>query len=191
MIRLATAFIAATLALAASASAQDQQAKSLLARAAVLDNTCRGAVAKNDEDQKRIDASCCERQKVNMQLNQLGWCYGKRGQIGADMRWHRCTSTSQRLEAADVTTYCKAEAAPAAAPAQAQQTTCQGVLSEVPNTGGDNFRVGACTFTIDQYEGVIITDKCRVGRPCTVLARVRKDTRGTWITHAYEARGRK
>ena len=66
--------------------------------------------------------------------------------------------------------------------------TCRGILKEVENTGGDNVKVGPCQFTIDQYTGVLITDKCRSGQPCTVRARVVKDRRGLWITHAYSVR---
>ena len=72
--------------------------------------------------------------------------------------------------------------------ADGRDMTCRGILNEVENTGGDNVKVGPCQFTIDQYTGVDITDKCRSGQPCTVRARVVRDRRGLWIKHAYSAR---
>ena len=66
--------------------------------------------------------------------------------------------------------------------------TCQGILSAVRDSE-DNFRVGQCLFSIDQYTGVVVDEKCRIGRPCTVQARIKKDDRGTWITHVYTAAG--
>ncbi len=48
------------------------------------------------DDAEQRSAACCGRTLTGVRLNQLGWCYGKQGQIGADMRWHRCTSASQR-----------------------------------------------------------------------------------------------
>jgi hypothetical protein len=79
-------------------------------------------------------------------------------------------------------------AAHAAEALNGRDMTCRGILNEVENTGGDNVKVGPCQFTIDQYTGVDITDKCRSGQPCTVRARVVRDRRGLWIEHAYSAR---
>jgi hypothetical protein len=66
--------------------------------------------------------------------------------------------------------------------------TCRGRLIEEENTGGDNVKIGPCKFTIDQYTGVIVHNKCRNGQPCTVQARVVKDERGLWISRVYSAR---
>src|SRR5262249_16001363 len=61
--------------------------------------------------------------------------------------------------------------------ADGRDKTCRGILREVENTGGDNVKIGPCQFTIDQYAGVDITNKCRFGQPCTVHARVVRDGR--------------
>jgi hypothetical protein len=36
------------------------------------------------------DRACNERPKVAAQLARRGWCYGKKGEIGAQMVWHHC-----------------------------------------------------------------------------------------------------
>jgi hypothetical protein len=53
---------------------------------------CRGGAG----DAARTDAACAERERLGGRLDGLDWCYGKRGQIGAEMQWHRCMSTSLR-----------------------------------------------------------------------------------------------
>jgi hypothetical protein len=73
-----------------------------------------------------------------------------------------------------------------AATARTSDMMCQGILNAIGNSE-DRFRVGQCVFAIDQYTGVVIDEKCRIGRPCTVRARIKKDARGMWIEHAYEA----
>ncbi len=78
-------------------------------------------------------------------------------------------------------------------PAAAQEDagtdmTCRGKLIAQEGSGGDNIKIGSCIFTIDQYSGVVITNECRIGKRCTVRARVVKDKRGVWIDHVYSAR---
>jgi hypothetical protein len=92
----ASMVMAATL-LASAAQAQSPEVERLMRRNQVLDGICRGSSG------AASDQACCERTKVGVRLNRLGWCYGKHEQIGADMRWHRCTSTSQRHNLSD---YC-------------------------------------------------------------------------------------
>jgi hypothetical protein len=36
------------------------------------------------------------RDRLGEVLIKRGYCYGMRGQIGAEMRWHKCTSRSLR-----------------------------------------------------------------------------------------------
>jgi len=63
--------------------------------------------------------------------------------------------------------------------------TCQGTLINTDREAGDTAKIGSCTFTIDAYTGVSITDKCRFGRRCTVRARLV----GNDITHVYSVQG--
>lgn len=58
-----------------------------------IDSLCRGAIT---DDEKLRAAVCDFRDQLGVALNQRGYCYGIRNQIGADMRWHRCTSASIR-----------------------------------------------------------------------------------------------
>jgi hypothetical protein len=85
------------LASSAVAQAQTKEVQGLLRHAGTLNEMCRGGM----DDPKQTDAACCARTWVGIRLNQLGWCYGARGQIGAEMRWHRCTGRSYRTDPAD------------------------------------------------------------------------------------------
>ena len=62
----------------------------------LLDGICRSHIPDSPHAHDRRAAACCGRTLMNVRLNQLGWCYGKRGQTGADQRWHRCTRESHR-----------------------------------------------------------------------------------------------
>ncbi|WP_354265970.1 SH3 domain-containing protein [Bradyrhizobium sp. I1.7.5] len=57
---------------------------------------CRGGSG----DSAKTDAACAERERLGERLDGLDWCYGKRGQIGAEMQWHGCVSSSLRPERA-------------------------------------------------------------------------------------------
>ena len=50
-------------------------------------STCRGSTKPESVETK---ASCENREVMGAALNAAGWCHGRRGQIGADMNWHRC-----------------------------------------------------------------------------------------------------
>ncbi len=43
-----------------------------------------------------VMAACAERSEYGERLGALGMCYGKRGEFGYQMRWHRCGPTSNR-----------------------------------------------------------------------------------------------
>jgi hypothetical protein len=92
--------LAAAMFLSTVAHAQTGETARLLNRERALDGICRGGTT--DDEMKR-GAACCERTQVGVRLNRLGWCYGKRGQIGADMDWHHCTRASERFKLGD---YC-------------------------------------------------------------------------------------
>jgi len=53
---------------------------------------CRGGPA----DSPLTEAACSERERYGSRLAAQGRCYGKRGQIGADMKWHVCSADSLR-----------------------------------------------------------------------------------------------
>ena len=57
-----------------------------------LDLLCRGEPGDNPLHYK----ICATRAKVGRLLDRMGWCYGKREQISAEMRWHPCEKNSIR-----------------------------------------------------------------------------------------------
>jgi hypothetical protein len=78
------------------------EAKDLRTAEGLLDGICRGSTSDN-EDMKGY--SCQARQAVISALDKLGWCYGKIGEIGAKMRWHKCTRGSQHTDVKNLHTY--------------------------------------------------------------------------------------
>ena len=57
-----------------------------------LDGLCRGSTG----DTPNLDIICEARDQAFNLASRLGYCYGKRNQIGADMRWHKCTRDSNK-----------------------------------------------------------------------------------------------
>lgn len=78
------------------------EATDLLTAESVLDGRCRGS---NNDNKDMIGYSCQARQAVISALDKLGWCYGKTGQISADMRWHKCTKGSQHTDVTNLHAY--------------------------------------------------------------------------------------
>lgn len=76
---------------ASPAMAQPLPITDLLAIQHELNNLCRGWPG-----DVRTDEVCELRDQMDKLLNRLGYCYGKRDQIGADMRLHKCTKESNR-----------------------------------------------------------------------------------------------
>jgi hypothetical protein len=68
-------------------------ANELIYMARHFNKYCRGAVT---EDSKLLESICNIRDRLFNALSKRGFCYGKQGQIGADMRWHKCTRNSLR-----------------------------------------------------------------------------------------------
>jgi Bacterial SH3 domain len=93
---------------------------------------CRGGSG----DSAATDAACIEREKLGEKLDGLDWCYGMRGQIGADMSWHRCVAASLRPEHA--TTNCVI-ADPTSTPLNLRTSPNGKVIGTVPN--GDRAKV--------------------------------------------------
>ena len=93
MIRALLPFLAA-LSLASAASAQSRHdPRSMIMLWHEANAQCRGSSIDNPDTQ----SACEERETYSKRLDQLGWCYGKRGEAGYQMKWHRCTRQSIRF----------------------------------------------------------------------------------------------
>lgn len=75
---------------AGAATAQAQSADELIASYRKLNSACRGGSG----DDPRTQKACAERDRIVAGLQRVGYCYGRRGQIGAQMSWHRCGADS-------------------------------------------------------------------------------------------------
>jgi hypothetical protein len=85
--------LAALLLLAVPAFGQAQPAtEKLFAVWRDLNTFCRGWSG----DDKHLDEVCKTRDEMDEALRKLGYCYGKKGQSGAEMTWHKCTANSNR-----------------------------------------------------------------------------------------------
>jgi hypothetical protein len=71
---------------------QSNVSKDAVAVAAKLNQLCRGLSG----DSAHLDDICEARDRAFKVAEGLGYCYGKRDQIGADHRWHRCVRDSNR-----------------------------------------------------------------------------------------------
>ena len=78
----------ASLAAALAQAPAPASVEALVKRWHVLNSDCRGS------SPPISDRACDERPKVAAQLARLGWCYGMKGQIGAQMVWHQCGKAS-------------------------------------------------------------------------------------------------
>lgn len=48
------------------------------------------------EDDPHTGEACAVREKVSKLLKRSGYCFGKKGQYGGEMWWHKCTANSLR-----------------------------------------------------------------------------------------------
>lgn len=78
--------------LAAPALAQTDRAEAVLAWHQDANTRCRGGSG----DSQATWQACGERDAYGRVLNGMGWCYGRRGESGAAMNWHRCEANSNR-----------------------------------------------------------------------------------------------
>ena len=78
--------------IAGAAMAQAMSEDELLADYRSLNSACRGGSG----DDPRTQRACAERDRIVAALQQAGYCYGRRGQVGAQMSWHRCGADSLR-----------------------------------------------------------------------------------------------
>lgn len=86
------ALVLAAIMVAGIAMAQVQSGDELIANYRALNSICRGGSG----DDPRTQKACAERDRVVAGLQQAGYCHGRRGQIGAQMSWHRCGADSLR-----------------------------------------------------------------------------------------------
>jgi hypothetical protein len=78
--------------LADVATAQTLPTKDLVAIESDLNSMCRGWFG----DDPHTDQICTVRDKMAKLLGTMGYCYGKQGQSGYQMQWHKCTKGSIR-----------------------------------------------------------------------------------------------
>jgi len=81
--------------------ADDLVVHNLIKADELLDGICRSA----DPDSSDAKLACKARQVVYEAIDKHNWCYGKIGQVGADMRWHKCGKNSQRPTQEDLHSY--------------------------------------------------------------------------------------
>jgi hypothetical protein len=82
--------------------ASEWEATDLLTAESLLEGICRGSTSDNKD---MLGYSCQARQAVISALDKLGLCYGKTGQVAADMRWHKCTEGSQHTDLTNLHAY--------------------------------------------------------------------------------------
>jgi hypothetical protein len=82
--------------------ADDWIVQNLIKADELLDGICRGTA---DPDSSDAKLACKARQVVYEAIDKHNWCYGKIGQVGADMRWHKCGKNSQRPTQEDLHSY--------------------------------------------------------------------------------------
>lgn len=70
----------------------DKDAQNILSAEDTLNGFCRGWRGDKPETQE----ACIARDKLVAVLKDNGWCYGKKGQAGYQMKWHKCTNDSER-----------------------------------------------------------------------------------------------
>jgi hypothetical protein len=71
---------------AAPVAANTWSDATLLQREAVENEGCRGGPGNDNKTWEH----CGARDILDEQLKDRGWCYGKPGQYGSQMEWHRC-----------------------------------------------------------------------------------------------------
>ncbi len=86
------AVMALGLALSLPAAAQERRPwpNYLIELQAKANELCRGVSGDNPQS----EALCQVRDDLTRRLRAQGLCYGERGQIGAEMRWHWCNANS-------------------------------------------------------------------------------------------------
>jgi|GEM_PF-2388062 hypothetical protein len=83
---------AAALGCAVPAFGRDDPMKAMISAEHDLDVMCRDG---SPEEFTTVEA-CKTRDKLVKGLHDKGYCYGRKGQAGADMQWHKCGPNSVR-----------------------------------------------------------------------------------------------
>lgn len=81
---LTTFYLCAALVLPAAAAPSVQE---LLKAEAAANAACRGST---EPESIQTQEECDRRDRLVGRLSQEGMCYGRQGEVGAQMRWHRC-----------------------------------------------------------------------------------------------------
>lgn len=84
--------LAVALIVAAFGSQANAASPELLSSYKLLNEQCRGG---NPDKPSTLNA-CDKRQNVSQALKNAGYCFGKSGQYGGEMWWHRCAAASLR-----------------------------------------------------------------------------------------------
>lgn len=78
----------------ALANGQPDEVQSLITQWKEQNTLCRGLHG----DDPRMPVACDARQELGRKIDALGWCYGRKGELGYQMVWHRCGPDSERYE---------------------------------------------------------------------------------------------
>ena len=132
------AFVCAVIMLVGSPAMALDQDDDAVAVARTLSQLCRGMPGDAEHHTEICEASY---RALNV-ATRLGYCYGKKSQIGADYRWHKCTRDSLRPE-----------------------TTCKGPVMEAD---GNVLIVGRC-WTSNREFKALIGRACALNDECTVV----------------------
>lgn len=89
--RLILITLVAVSAFAAKIAAAAPSADQLIQAFRIADSDCRGS---SDPGSVETRMECDRRSRISGRLAQLGWCYGMKGQVGGDFKWHRCSPRS-------------------------------------------------------------------------------------------------
>ena len=84
--------VMAALGCAVPAFGRDDPLKTMISAEHDLDVMCRGG---SPEEFVTVEA-CKQRDKLVKTLHGKSYCYGKKGQAGANMQWHKCGPNSLR-----------------------------------------------------------------------------------------------
>jgi len=77
---------------AAAVARGNSNAQVLVGMQMSANGRCRGG---SGDDPATLDA-CAERLAFKRRLSDMNWCYGRRGEAGNQMQWHRCVANSLR-----------------------------------------------------------------------------------------------
>lgn len=93
---MVAAFVGILISSCGPVTAQSPEITKWLERNSMLDRWCRG----DSGDLSTTDKACDLREVTSVELEKLGWCYGKNSEAGYQKRWHVCGADSQRLTVA-------------------------------------------------------------------------------------------